>query len=203
MSKYIYWGSIVLAFTFLGLTSCKDENDFSDHVEFDTMLARPDSFYYSCLKYVPSLGKGISIIGNARYHRYNDNFSLVLTNYSDTSYWESDIWWSYLNEQMGMYSCELELGKIIVGDKSVIFEDCKKGIGTMGKYSHDIPLASYDIDTSKVSWVEVTAIDSVKKVVYGKFELHFVLYYEHDPSAEAFARKLSYVDGEFRAKGDF
>lgn len=203
MSKFIYWGTLVLAFTFLGFTSCKDDNEFLDHVEFGPMLARPDSFYYTCLKYVPSLGKGISIKGNAWYHRYNDNFSLVLDNYSDTTNWKNEIWWAYHNEQMGMYYCDLAARRISVGDRNVIFEDCDKGIGSLSKWSHDSPLARYDIDTSKVSWVEVTSIDTIKKIVEGKFEFHFVITSEMHSSAEAFARELSYVSGEFRAKGNF
>lgn len=167
-------------------------------MEFGPMLARPDSFYYTCFKCVPSLDRCVYIKGNARYNIYDNNLGLVLDNYADTTNWTNEAWWSFLNEQMGMGYCQLELGRIIIGDKSVSLEECEQGIGTLGKYSHDIPIASYDIDTSEISWVEITSIDSVNRIVEGKFEFHFLL--KQEDEGAGFAKKITYNHGEFRAK---
>jgi hypothetical protein len=202
MTRCIYF-FIVLSCTVFSLASCKDEEDFSDNVEFKPMLFRSDSSYYTCIKYVPELSHSVTIKGNAYVNLHDIGYGLALYNYTDTVNWRNEEDWAFLNENMGASYCKLKLGKISLGGNSVIFQDCIQGTCSLSKWTHDIPLAAYDEDPDKSSWLEITRIDSIEKIVEGKFEFHFVFDYAHDASASAFARKISYRDGKFRAKANF
>jgi hypothetical protein len=183
------------------ITSCQEENDFSNHVEFTKpMLFRPDSSYYTCTKYVPELEHSVRIKGNAYITIQEESFGLACSNFTDTLNWINNEFWAGLNEHMGASYCKLQLGRISLGGNNL---DCVEGSCSFSKWNQDIPLAAYTEDPDKASWLEITMIDSLNNMVEGKFQFHFVLDYEHDASAASFARKISYVSGEFRAKANF
>lgn len=202
MKKYIYFITILSCVVLLP-TSCEDENDFSDHVEFIPILFRPDSSYYTCIKYVPELGHSVRIKGNAYINIHDVGYGFAMYNYTDTLNWGENEFWAGLNEHMGASSCKLQLGKISLIGKGVEFEDCTEGSCFLSKWNQDIPLALYDEDPSKESWLEITRIDSIQKIVEGKFQFHFVFAREDDNSAPDFAQRISYLDGQFKAKANF
>ena len=204
MRRFVNSLIAALGCALLFLTSCQKENDFSDNIEFSRpMLFRPDSSYYICTKYVPELAHSIRIQGNAYIHVSDNSFGLICSNYTDTVNWKNEADWAYLYEHMGASYCNLKLGRFELGGQEVVFEDCIQGFTSFSKWTHDIPLAAYEEDPDKTSWLEITMIDSVKNMVEGKFQFHFVFDYEHDDFAAAFARKISYVNGEFRVKAFF
>lgn len=203
MKKSIINILAILGCVVLIQTSCQEKDEFPDHIEFTKpMIFRPDSSYYTCVKYVPELGYSVPIKGNAYINILSYAFGFACYNYTDTVNWRNEEFWAFMNEVMGASGCELKLGKISLGGNDVNFDDCIEGTCSLSKWNHDIPLSSYDEDPDKSSWLEITAIDSSAKFVEGKFQFHFVFDYQDDYTSPAFAKKISYVNGKFRAKAN-
>lgn len=196
---------VILGLFILILSSCHEKDDFSDNIEFTRlMMFRPDSSYYTCTKYVPELDHSVRIKGNAYVDSVDDGYGVGFYNYTDTVNWKNELFWAFLNEHMAVsYYCKIGLGKIELQENISVFEPCIEGTCSLGKWNHDIPLALYKEDPDKASWLEITMIDSVQNMVEGKFQFHFVFDSEQHDSAAAFARKISYVNGEFRVKAFF
>ena len=195
---------ILLGFSVIMLSSCEKSDNFSDNIEFSTpMIFRPDSSYYTCTKYVPELDHSVRIKGNAYVNILADGYGIGFYNFTDTLNWKSNEFWAGLNELMLAWYCKLELGRISLGSNNVVFEDCIQGTCLLSKWNQDIPLALFDEDSEKTSWLEITSIDSISNYVEGKFQFHFVFERQDDYTSPAFAKKISYVSGEFRAKANF
>src|SRR5690349_8241179 len=143
MNRFKYY-LVLLGFAFLSLTSCKKDADFSNIIEFRPMLFRPDSSYYTCVKYVPELGHSVPIQGNAYVNILENSYGIGMYNFTDTTLWKEYEFSAYLNELMGASYCELKVGKVFLGGNNVIVEDCIEGTCSLGKWNQDIPLASYD-----------------------------------------------------------
>lgn len=191
--------SLSLSLVFFVISCSKEDNLVSEN-EFQTTFYRPDSFYYNCVKFVPSIGSSVAVMGNAHANLANGAFGIALTNYSDTSNWKLFENWAYQNEIITIEYNKLSLGKFIVSTEDK--ENINIGVAKLYKVRGDIPVALYQIDEQQISWVEVSKIDSTLRFIEGKFNLHFILKYRLDEYSHI-ANRLTFANGEFKAKTFF
>ena len=199
--------SLIPASIFLLLAmSCSKESNCADNPvcdeEFKKTYYRPDSsLLYSCIKSIPALGS-TPLTGNANLYGENDDqgWTLSFDNYSDTLNWEVNPVWYGLNEKVSLLFKSLKIGSLEVVNEDLLIGNTTQARVYFDKWSYDLPLAVYQLDTTRYNHFSITDIDSTKMIIEGNFNLNFTISERWSASSVNFADKISFTNGKFQAR---
>jgi hypothetical protein len=169
----------------LFFTFCKKDK-FTNDIDLIALAYSPVEPICTATKQVPGLG---SIIWTANsFAQVIDNkFGIAFITYQDTINWE-------LRETLGFSFIPINTGKFNVGNV---------GDSAMGGYFRsiadgDLIDASWDLDTNKGNYIEITSLDTINRIVTGKFDTHFIL--TKQGVLDKHSEEINFTNGSFSVR---
>ena len=153
----------------------------------------------NAIKQVDKQGE-IEWFGNNSVERLPSNeHYLLIGNYIDTS-WIGLEYWAYQRENIGIKFDPYTLGRQVVLDESAYTKNNTVNYARYIRWIDDYLDASWDIDLTEDSYINVVKIDQGTKIVEGEFNLHFKLKEQSSLPGVLYSDKIRFRCGKFKSK---
>ena len=175
--------SIVLLITGIFLfTFCKKDT-FTNEIDLILLAYSPNEPICTASKQVSGLGS-ITWTANSFAQVGNNKFEIAFITYQDTINWE-------LRETLGFSYIPISVGKFTLGNESPSAKSSYfRSIG-----DGDLIDASWDLDTNKNNYLEITSLDTINRIVTGRFDTHFII--TTQGIFDKHSEKINFKEGSF------
>lgn len=173
---------VFLVFCVFFFTFCKKDK-FANEIDLVVLAYSPSEPICTATKQVPGLG-AIAWTANSFAQVVDNKFGIAFLTYQDTINWE-------VRETLVFSFIPIDTGKFNVGNE---------GPSAMGNYFRaiadgDLIDASWDLDTSKSNYIEITSLDTTNRIVTGKFDTHFIL--TKQGVLDKHSEEINFTNGSF------
>jgi hypothetical protein len=169
----------------LFFTFCKKDR-YTNDIDLIALAYSPIEPICTATKHVPGLGT-ITWTANSFVQVIDNKFAIAFLTYQDTIYWE-------LRETLGFSFIPIDTGKFNIGN----VDNLAKGSYFRSIADGDLIDASWDLDTNKDNYIEITSLDTINRIVTGRFNTHFIL--TKQGILDKHSEEINFTEGSFSVK---
>ncbi|MEP7196009.1 MAG: hypothetical protein ABI851_05775 [Saprospiraceae bacterium] len=139
-------------------------------------LVRPDTFGANAIKIVPFQGY-INWEGNIEVNHRSNIYTILFSNYSDTTNWQNSDNWAFRRENIIIEFDIEKSGRQKSYDEEANYKDSTllRSIYFKVTADGDVSDANWQLDLNFESYIEITKIDKLKSSMEGNFNLYYKL----------------------------
>jgi hypothetical protein len=173
---------------------CDDVTAFKSSVDLEPLVFLQDCFSCTATKEVPGLGS-ISWVSNGIVRSLDDKLYL---NFQKS---EQNFELLFRRETLNLNDVPMSIGTYVVHDNFFWQQNME---GPHGGYYRllddgDVLDAGWSIDTTCLSFIEITQLDLECKEVRGKFEVHLQMV-QQGQAGTLYSERINFLNGEFYAR---